>query len=279
MSERVEIERRVAEASAAIAAADGLLVGAGAGMGVDAGLPDFRGNEGFWRAYPPLRALGLGFTDMATPENFHADPPRAWGFYGHRLELYRRTAPHVGYELLRRWGESKPLGSFVLTSNVDELFQRAGFPAERVLECHGSIFHLQCARPCGEAIWPAEGVRVDVDESTFRAREPLPRCPHCGGLARPNILMFGDGAWIPTRTAQQEARSRQWVGDAGDGSMVVVECGAGTAVPTVRMACERLGATLVRINPREPSGPAGTISIPLGARDALERIAACLAAG
>ena len=51
----------------AIAAADALLVAAGAGMGVDSGLPDFRGPEGFWPAYPAYRKLGKSFQDLANP--------------------------------------------------------------------------------------------------------------------------------------------------------------------------------------------------------------------
>ena len=62
-----------------------LIIAAGAGMGVDSGLPDFRGNEGFWRAYPPLAKLGLEFAEIANPHWFERDPQLAWGFYGHRL--------------------------------------------------------------------------------------------------------------------------------------------------------------------------------------------------
>lgn len=78
----------------AIASADALLVTAGAGMGVDSGLPDFRGNAGFWKAYPALAHSGTSFTEIANPSAFRADPARAWGFYGHRLRLYRETVPH-----------------------------------------------------------------------------------------------------------------------------------------------------------------------------------------
>lgn len=52
-----------------IQAADALLIGAGAGMGVDSGLPDFRGPIGFWRAYPPLEKLGIAFEKMANPRD------------------------------------------------------------------------------------------------------------------------------------------------------------------------------------------------------------------
>ena len=77
----------IARAAEAVASADALLVGAGAGMGVDSGLPDFRGDKGFWKAYPPFERLGVSFVDMANPGWFARDPELAWGFYGHRLEL------------------------------------------------------------------------------------------------------------------------------------------------------------------------------------------------
>ncbi|MCP6390612.1 hypothetical protein NL487_27205, partial [Klebsiella pneumoniae] len=73
-----------------IAQADALVIAAGAGLGVDSGLPDFRGREGFWRAYPALGRAGLDFTTVASPLTFERDPELAWGFYGHRLALYRR---------------------------------------------------------------------------------------------------------------------------------------------------------------------------------------------
>jgi len=249
----------------AISEASAILVTAGAGIGVDSGLPDFRGDEGFWRAYPPFKRRGLSFIDMASPEWFDRDPSVAWGFYGHRLHLYRDTQPHDGFRLLRKWAQATPGGIFVFTSNVDGQFQRAGYPEDRIVECHGSIHHLQCARPCHQDLWDATGVEVNVDPDTFEASEPFPRCPVCGDVARPNVLMFGDWGWVHHRTAAQEARFRRWLGhDAGD-QLVVVELGAGGAIPTVRrtseQAARRQGGVLVRINPREPEVPRGQIGI------------------
>jgi len=264
----------VERAAAAIASARGLIIGAGAGMGVDSGLPDFRGTKGFWKAYPPMAELGLDFSDMANPHWFSRDPKLAWGFYGHRLNLYRKTQPHRGFELLKRWGEGMPEGLFVFTSNVDGQFQRSGYPSSRIHECHGSIHHLQCTSPCGDDIWEAADVEVAVDERTFRAQPPLPECPHCGALARPNILMFGDWSWHAERSDEQRRRLRRWRSAIPDRDLVVVECGAGTAVPSVRWFCEResAGSALIRINPREAHGPPGTISLASGALAALEAI-------
>ena len=252
------------------------LVTAGAGIGVDSGLPDFRGDEGFWRAYPPLKRLGISFVDMANPIWFKRDPELAWGFYGHRLGLYRSTDPHDGFRILREWGKECTNGFFVFTSNVDGQFQRAGFDGERILECHGSIHHLQCTARCSNEINSAAGFEVSVDDETFKAAPPLPSCSACGALARPNVLMFGDWGWLPERTSVQEGRFSSWVSNLGDARLAIIEIGAGTAVPTVRMTSEQLarrsGATLIRINVREPQVPGDHIGIAMGGLEALVEI-------
>jgi NAD-dependent SIR2 family protein deacetylase len=260
----------VRAAADAIRGADALLVGAGAGMGVDSGLPDFRGAEGFWKAYPPFR--GREFADLSTPHWFDTDPALAWGFFGHRLSLYRNAAPHRGFEILRRWGEGRPLGSFVFTSNVDGQFQKAGFPEERVVECHGSIHHMQCTKRCGAGIWPAAGVSVDVDEATIRARSEPPCCEKCGAIARPNILMFGDLEWSRGRHAQQRERYLDWLDRVAGRRLVAIEIGAGLAIPTVRYECQSRADVLIRINPREAETPPGGIPLAAGAVEALTAI-------
>lgn len=272
-----DLETSLARAAEVISGADALLITAGAGMGVDCGLPDFRGTEGFWRAYPPYRLLGLSFVEMANPSTFARDPHFAWGFYGHRLSLYRATRPHGGYEVLLKWARSKSAGYGVFTSNVDGHFEAAGFDAGPIYECHGSIHYLQCLEQCGAEIWRADGVNVQVDELTMRAADPLPKCPGCGGLARPNILMFGDGAWLEGRAEEQYLRYQAWLESVpASAKTAVIECGAGKAIPTVRNESERIarrrGAVLVRINPNEAKVPAGEVSIRLGAGEALGRI-------
>jgi len=264
-------------AALAVSQADALLIGAGAGMGVDSGLPDFRGDRGFWRAYPPYEKLGLNFIDLANPRWFRTDPALAWGFYGHRLMLYRATEPHDGFRILLDWSRRMQHGAFVFTSNVDGHFQKAGFDPGRIVEVHGSFATAQCLENCGAPLHSGDQVEVSIDESTMRAHEPLPACPQCGGLARPNILMFGDWEWDDARTAEQTRRLENWLAGVTDSRLVIVECGAGTAVPSVRSFCERLardtGGTLIRLNIREPEGPAGQIGMAVGALAGLQAIA------
>lgn len=245
---------RFSEAVERIRHADALVITSGAGMGVDSGLPDFRGNQGFWNAYPMYERLGLSFIQAANPEHFENDPHFGWGFYGHRTNLYRCTVPHVGFQLLKTWGERFNLPTFIVTSNVDGQFQKAGFSDEQVLEVHGSIHHLQCTTPCCRDIW-SNRETLDIDESTMRARA-TPTCPKCRRVARPNILMFGDYAWLHQRSALQEERFDRFLKQYQGGAMVVIEIGAGTAIPTIRHLSERLGqrpqTSVLRINPREP---------------------------
>jgi NAD-dependent SIR2 family protein deacetylase len=85
----------VQRAADLIRQADALIIAAGAGMGVDSGLPDFRGQDGFWRAYPALAKARIDFYRIASPTAFHASTELAWGFYGHRLALYRKTVLHL----------------------------------------------------------------------------------------------------------------------------------------------------------------------------------------
>ena len=266
----------ISKAANAIRSCKAVVVATGAGMGVDSGLPDFRGDEGFWNAYPPFKELGLSFIDLANPRWFTQDPEQAWGFYGHRLELYRATKPHDGYRIIRDWAASKPYGCFAFTSNVDGHFQTAGFDPQRVFECHGSFSHFQCSVNCSDETWESDAINVDVEESTMRARQPLPVCKNCEAIARPNILMFGDMGWIGNRTNDQSDRYNHWLSNIPRGEIAVIEIGAGTAIPSVRRNSERLVeqkyATLIRINPREARGPSGTISIKLGGLQALQEI-------
>jgi NAD-dependent SIR2 family protein deacetylase len=235
------------EAARLIAGAHGLLIAAGAGMGVDSGLPDFRGRDGFWRVYPALGEAGLAFEDIASPASFEHDPHLAWGFYGHRLQLYRRTEPHAGFGLLARWAARKPAGAFIFTSNVDGQFQKAGFGNDEIAEVHGSLQVLQCSIPCSERIWPAAGFEPRVDDQTCRLLGEPPRCSRCGAVARPNVLMFGDAKWVSARTDVQFGHLQRWLRKAGP--VVVIEIGAGPTIATVRRFSESLRQPYVRINP------------------------------
>ncbi len=258
-------------AAHAIRRAEGLLITAGAGIGVDSGLPDFRGTDGFWRAYPSLKERRIRFEELANPRWFEDDPALAWGFYGHRLNLYRAVRPHAGFTTLLKWARSKG-EYFIFTSNVDGQFQKAGFEWECLVECHGSIHHMQCTSKLCRSVFSADSFEIHVDPKTLRAFDPLPRCESCGSLLRPNIYMFEDDAWSRERFDPQKERYLNWLSEIRGCNLAVIEIGAGAAVPTVRLESEIRSGTLIRINPTEHEVPIGQLSIAAGASEALRQL-------
>lgn len=262
------------DAADAILKADSLVIAAGAGMGVDSGWPDFRGPGGFWSVYPALGKAGIPFESIANPEAFRSNHKLAWGFYGHRLKLYRETSPGPAFKILSDIASPMPGGAFAFTSNVDGHFQRAGFAANRVWECHGSIHHLQCLDRCMSNTWKADDFTPEVDADRCLLLNEPPHCPYCGGVARPNILMFGDWDWIEHRSNSQEAAFRDWL-RTHTKKRVVIEIGAGTAIPTVRRFSEQQEAFLIRVNPTAPDlGSAKNgCSLKMNGTDAMKGIA------
>lgn len=262
--------------------ADAVLITAGAGMGVDSGLPDFRGTKGFWKAYPPIEKLGLSFSDIADPKWFKVEPKLAWAFYGHRLNLYRKTVPHEGFAMLLDLVKLKNENYFVMTSNVDGQFQKAGFDEEKIYEIHGSIHYFQCAynsysKTCKGIIWNAKDETVDINMDKFEALN-IPICPTCKEIARPNILMFGDWDWLSSRSSKQEAQFNKWIKKNRRSNIVIIEVGAGTAIPSIRLKGEHIAKTypnakLIRINPRDSEvNFKNVLSIELGGLDGIEAI-------
>ena len=255
--------------------ADGLLITAGAGLGVGAGLPDFRGKDGFWRAYPALGRARLHFQDVACPDAFRERPRLAWGFYGHRLKMYRETEPGPTLRILMEVARRIPDGTYAFTSNVDGAFLKAGFEPAQVVECHGTIHRMQCLEGCLGDVWSADHWLPEVDEDTCALMNDVPTCPHCGGAARPNILMFGDSAWIDHSTRVQHARLQGWRNKVE--RLLVIEIGAGTAIPTVRIFGESQDAPIVRINADDAKTQVGRgVSLQMTGLEAMRGIASAL---
>lgn len=272
----------IKQAAKIINESDALLIVAGAGMGVDSGLPDFRGSNGLYNAYPPFSQLGSDYMEMTRPSGFRWNPSLAWGFWGYQLNLYRKTNPHQGFHLLYEIAESKQ-NCFVQTTNVDGQFQKAGFRTDRIHECHGSIHRLQCQHPCSEKVWSADTVKVEIDPETMCMISPLPVCPDCGTVARPNIFMFGDTKYIWDFPKGHATRYRNWLSENKETCIAIIECGCGTVAPGMRNHSEEIvrdypNAKLIRINPENPEVPDSEnfISLKMNASLAIREIASFL---
>ena len=277
LSKEAKLNRKIFQAQKLLDRADAIIITAGAGMGVDSGLPDFRGNEGFWKAYPPIKKLRYDFSQMANPALFESNPKLAWEFYGYRLNLYRSTVPHDGFKILLDYIEETNKDYFIFTSNVDGQFQKAGFDEEKIYEVHGTIHHLQCTSSCTQKIWENRLNDIEIDMDKLEAKT-LPVCKNCQKLARPNILMFGDRNFIGDRSDAQSEKFHDWLFHNKEKRIVIIEIGAGSAIPTIRdfgdsYSRANSNITLIRINPRESNViNEGDIEISLGGKEGIKRL-------
>jgi NAD-dependent deacetylase len=163
------------ELAARIRAARRLTVLTGAGVSAASGVPTFRGAEGLWKQYRP--------EDLATREAYSNDPALVWSWYAWRRAVIASCRPNAAHETIAAWSAgSDARRTVVITQNVDDLHARAGTP--NVIRLHGSIWELSCLAPCreGAAPWPEDRVPLAA----------VPLCPHCGGVARPAVVWFGE---------------------------------------------------------------------------------------
>lgn len=219
-------------------AADGIIILAGAGMGVDSGLPDFRGSDGMWTKAKE------DFVTHATARGFDDDPVSAWNFYISRIIRYRDADPHDGYHRLLQALNAHGKDYFVVTSNVDGHFHKTGYDPRRIYEIHGDLRHAQCKQPCTRDVYP-----MPAFTATVASEDEIPRCPRCQHILRPNVMMFSDTSLVWKNIDQGEDRYRSWA--AAKMNLLGIEIGAGTVIPSIRYFGEERTAALIRINPHE----------------------------
>ena len=154
-----------------IKAARRLTILTGAGVSAASGVPTFRGQDGLWRQY---RA-----EDLATPDAFARNPRLVWEWYDWRRGLIARCRPNAAHDVIAAWSQRN--GTAVITQNVDDLHLAAG--TQGLVRIHGSIWELSCWGRCTHGTTPWRDDRVPLDQ---------PLCPHCGQLARPAVVWFGE---------------------------------------------------------------------------------------
>ena len=242
---------------------EALLLIFGAGMSVDSGIPDYRSGGGWYDARSPFVKTGKDFMPILHGGELEKNAQHAWGMWGIMQNLFQEAVPHAGYQVLARIAEQKGQYSFVLTSNVDNQAIRAGFAPERIHQCHGRMFQLQCRIPCTRTAWAMPDIDMKICRESLRAEGDLPRCPHCGALARPNVYFFGDSEekYVWEASQQSATAFKLWLDTHGAAKLLLLEVGCGTEAPGLRHHAEQFlerfpKAHLVRINDVDATGPA-----------------------
>lgn len=175
----------LAKAADALAAASNAIASTGAGISVESGIPDFRSEGGIWSKYPP--------EEYATIHAFLANPRKVWGLWRDLHAQVSGCGPNPAHFALARLEAAGRLKA-VITQNVDNLHQTAG--SRTVIEYHGNARQVVCL-----------SCRHIQPLTMELCAEGTPFCV-CGGLLKPDIVMFGE--MIPQRamlTAQALAQT------------------------------------------------------------------------
>lgn len=253
----------ITEVARLLADCQRLLLTAGAGLSIDAGI-DYADTRVFAERYPGLVARGITMSWQMVGR-FDLPSPVLWAYQAiHVRHLRYDPAPQPVYQTLARLCADHDC--FVATTNVDALFQRHGFPDHRIHTPQGDYGLLQCATPCTTATWSAKPTLNRllplVDHTRTELSDPtaVPRCPNCGGDVRFNVRA---GPWFLDQPHRERAAAWQtWLGEACGHRLLVLELGVGHNTPGVlRWPAEALvarhgNAHLVRVNLHHPQIPA-----------------------
>ena len=200
----------------------------GAGVSTESGIPDFRSPGGIWDRFDP---------DEFNYTNFirSLDGRRKYWQLGRTIyPVIRAAQPNAAHRALAELHALERLDCCI-TQNIDNLHQRAGLPADRVIELHGNAARARCLE-CGAGF-----TRDEVHGWLERGVE-VPECPGCRGIIKPETILFGEA--MP-REAMQEAERRARASDLFVvlGSSLVVYPAA-----SVPLHAKEGGATLVIVN-------------------------------
>jgi len=192
----------------------------GAGISQESGIPTFRGKDGYWRRYDPMK--------LASIDAFYDDPKLVWEWYEDRRKNILSVKPNEGHFAISQMEEFKDV--VILTQNIDGLHQRSG--STNVLELHGSIIRIKCT------------VCDFIDNITENFESLPPKCK-CGSMLRPDVVWFGEP--LP-QNIWQSAIKEASVCDV----MVIV--GTSLVVSpanTLPVYAKQNGAILIEVNPEK----------------------------
>jgi len=222
----------VAQAKTWIDAARSIVGFTGAGISTESGIPDFRSPGGVW-----ARNRTVTYQEFVSS---HEERVEYWRQKCESWAEMRLAEPNAGHHAFVDLERSGKLAAMI-TQNIDGLHQRAGLPASRVLEIHGTTVEVAClVQDCGYR------VHSDVACKWVADGDPAPECPECGGHLKPATISFGQA--MPREVlAEAERQSRACDLFLCVGSSLVVQPAA-----LLPLIAKQSGARLILIN-RDPT--------------------------
>ena len=179
-----QVRRGVGRAADLLRSARRAVALTGAGLSTASGIPDFRSaGTGLWERLDPMAVASL--------TSFRYNPDAFFGFLRPLASQIALAVPNAAHQALARLEQAGRLVG-VITQNIDQLHQKAG--SRRVLEVHGNVRRATCI-VCYREV--EAGPYLDQ----FIRDGAIPRCPGCGGVLKPNVILFGEQ--LPEKSWQQ----------------------------------------------------------------------------
>lgn len=212
--------------------ADAVVIGAGAGLSTSAGFT--YGGERFHRYFSDFEAK-YGFHDMYSGGFYpYATPEERWAFWSRTIYINRyQDPPKPVYQDLLQLVRGKDY--FVLTTNVDHCFQKAGFDKQRLFYTQGDYGLWQCSRPCHQKTYDNEAAVRKMFTQQRDLRVPgdlVPHCPMCGAPMSMNLRVddtFVEDAGWHAAAGRYEAFLRSHQGQ----HLLFLELGVGGNTPVI----------------------------------------------
>lgn len=237
----------------AILNSDAIVVGAGAGLSTSAGFT--YSGERFQRYFSDFIEK-YGFSDMYTA-GFHsfATEEEKWAYWSRHIYYNRYVpAPKPVYENLLKLLKDKDF--FVITTNVDHQFQKAGFDKQRLFYTQGDYGLFQCSKPCHQKTYDNEKliIRMIAEQKNMRIQSSLvPRCPICGRKMDVNLrsdeTFVEDDGWHAA-----SKRYEDFINKHQDDKVLYLDLGCGSntpiifKVPFLKWTMQNINATYATIN-------------------------------
>ncbi len=238
---------------AALMSADAVVIGAGAGLSTAAGFT--YSGERFTRYFSDF-AEKYGFSDMYSGGFYpYPTPEEFWAYWSRYIYINRYLDPPERlYETLLSLVADKDY--FVITTNVDHCFQKAGFDKKRLFYTQGDYGLFQCSEPCCQETFDNEDIVLRMLREQKNMRIPtslIPRCPHCGRPLTMN-LRSDDRFVEDTGWHSASARYVDFLRSHNTSRLLFLELGVGYNTPSIikypfhRMTAENKKATYACIN-------------------------------
>ena len=255
-----DCSKKIERLRSALEAAETVVIGAGAGLSTAAGFT--YSGERFREHFADFEEK-YGFSDMYSGGFYPFETPEEmWAFWSRNIMLNRFTEPPKPvYRDLLSLVESKDY--FVITTNVDYCFQKAGFDKKRLFYTQGDYGLFQCSEPCRNETFDNEEIIREMCESQRDMKIPselLPKCPHCGKPLVMNLRV--DDKFIEDEGWHKAAeRYSDFVRSRKNTRVLYLELGVGYNTPAIikypfwQLTHENPNATYACLNFGEASAP------------------------